>query len=305
MSSYYTLPINPPNAQKNAINYGAGLLNHQSILRQFGPPPPNYKIERHRRHGKGGGIQIRYQETTLTDAEWTWTHPFSVQGSIIQDEPSLARKKSVGLNDAPFKYRAGELNWNYENTAMKALAAGLVQFFDSRNKIGGLLTERDCQDLYDNAVSDSSKTNTINNQLYYPADRDSLVWPEEAKLAIVARCFGIGLIILSPYVRHDGLGVDRIYDIEGRPPVYARWSTGRQGSKKSLILGCLPEQTVASDRSIRPMWFTVKPADVNNTPEWWDDMYGTYVLPHVGVYKRNDRGHGKKTSHIPRGHRNT
>ncbi|KAJ4380123.1 hypothetical protein N0V86_004432 [Didymella sp. IMI 355093] len=140
-----------------------------------------------------------------------------------------------------------------------------------KNKAGNAITEADLRDLYD-TIPQQNKDARQNSVLYHPTDRDSIVWPDEPALSIIASTLNRSLIILSPFVAANGAGSNRMYDRTNRAPIYARWSTGRQGLKPPLILGCLPKQVSNAEPRIKAMWFSVQP-DQTRDPSWARSIY--------------------------------
>jgi hypothetical protein len=92
-----------------------------------------------------------------------------------------------------------------------------------------------------------------NYKLYHPADRNSLVFPDEANIAIVARAYKHSLILFCPFMNADRTGYNHFYNTQNRPLIYARWSTGRQALFPPVVLGCLPKFKLAKNPTYEVM----------------------------------------------------
>lgn len=277
MFSYYSASDDP----QTVSLLGSGIQLHEGSFQAYGPPPPNYIVERywHQQKKKGKGnlgndktLRMRYKETSSPNAVFSYDHPLSsaVRNPVIHDEALLIRKKVMGLFDAPIRYKAGEMTWHY-SSAFGALANALTAA-GKKNKSGNPVTEADIQANF-NTISQGEKNDRRNSVLYHPTDRDSMVWPDESAVSMVARGYGCSVIILSPFVSHNGVGVNRMYNCTNRPPIYARWSTGNQGLDVPIVLGCLPRQVTTTEPNLRAMWFSVKPKDLKAPPAWFTDLY--------------------------------
>jgi hypothetical protein len=270
-----------------SVGPGEGTQRHEECFRTYGPPPPNYIVERHYHSQKdpvtkklNAVMRMRYTETSSADARPSYDHPLSsaVQDPVIHNESLLVRKKAFGVFDAPITYKAGtEMTWRH-SSSMGALANAMATLGLKKKSGTGPTTEADVRAAYEN-IPQQEKDTRQNHVLYHPTDRDSMVWPDEPALAMVARFFGYSLIILSPFVSHNGLGYNRIYDLKDRPPIYARFSIGQTGQRTPVVLGCLPEQVVNTDKSFRAMWFSIEPKNTTKLPVWFTDIYVKSVLP--------------------------
>ncbi|KAF2757958.1 hypothetical protein EJ05DRAFT_528378 [Pseudovirgaria hyperparasitica] len=123
-------------------------------------------------------------------------------------------------------------------------------------------------------LSDARYTGANSLCLSHPANRDTVIFSGEVEASCVARSCGFSLIIICCLTRAEGIGWQRIYDMENRPRIYSRWSTGPQATGTPLVLMCLPSTPLShgGGKEMRNVfatgyafrkrmtdWFTMKP----------------------------------------------
>ncbi|KAI4639083.1 hypothetical protein J4E93_009573 [Alternaria ventricosa] len=136
--------------------------------------------------------------------------------------------------------------------------------------------EADVRATFD-SITPQEAAEPTNSALFYPADRGSIVFPEEPAVAIVARKYGCSLIVICPFMRADKMGYNHFYNIKNRPPMYARWSTGQQAQAMPLVLGCLPMHKFNTSPSYEAMWFYIE-ANSIDPPDWYNGFYTQFNL---------------------------
>lgn len=236
---------------------GISLDAHETELRTNGPPPPNYLVERLERGGGGPKhYSISYTElSTSSQTSKRAPHPFSVEGLQKTPTPKITKEFDLnrpdyrGVFHVPITYKAGPgIKWQFSGSPAGALAAALAargvkcRYGD----ITKVVTEADVKATF---ASISAKETQVsdNYTLYHPADRNSLVFPDGANIAIVARAYKHSLILFCPFMNADRTGYNHFYNTQNRPPIYARWSTGRQALLSPVVLGCLPKFKLAKN----------------------------------------------------------
>lgn len=272
MASYYSATDDPQPGHKAGLT----VRMHEETFQQYGPPPPNYTVEKVYRWEFPETVKakqvckLRYMEASST--AWSFDHPLSsmAKSSVFQNEKLLVKQRAHGVFDVPFTYKTGELSWHYSSSAFGALARAMDRV-GMKNRTGDTITEANLQDLY-GTISQQVKDDRQNSVLYHPTNRDTIVWPDEPALSIVASRLDRSLIILCPLVAANGTGAMRMYDRTNRPPIYARWSTGRQSLKPPLILGCLPKMPTEEEPRIKCMWFSVWPNKAR-APTWGRPLF--------------------------------
>ena len=118
---------------------------------------------------------------------------------------------------------------------------------------------------------------SLYNTLYHPADRHTMLFKEEADVAMTLHNIraDVSLIVVCPFIRGDGVGFHRIHDSVDRPPIYARWSTGPQAVHRPLIVGCLPAAPAVNMKGTRDvLWYQLQPSNRWGTPTFIDRLYG-------------------------------
>jgi hypothetical protein len=265
------------------VRRGKALDAHETELKTYGPPPPNYFIERQEsRGGQHRNHYMRYTELSVSSSASTNIYPLSPTGlksnptPIIHDEFDLDRATSPGVFDVPITYKAGtQIRWSHSSTWQGALTLALASYgFKCKSDKTKLVTEADVRATF-KCITSKEAAEPKNSTLYYPADRKSMVFQDEPNVAMVARKYGCSLIIFCPFVGADKVGYNRIYNTKNRPPIYARWSTGQQAQVAPLVLGCLPKQKLKDAKSYEVMWFFID-VNQNDLPHW-----------HVGFYTRH------------------
>jgi hypothetical protein len=254
---------------------------HEDEYRTYGPVPPNYEVVRiNASIGKlKNQLAIRYTEQSSGSTRRNLNHPLSPAGlaetpnPIIHAEPLIDRKISPGFFEAPITYKAGtQVQWIHYKTWQGALAAALASHGITSRHSNQVVTEADIKATCD-SMDMKVATSSDNSVLYHPTDRSSMVFKDEPAVAAVARKHGLSLILVCPYVEHDGTGYNRLYNIKGRPPIYARWSAGRQGQNPPLVLGCLTRQvSTRGSKGFDVLWFYLKP-NANAVPNWYTGMF--------------------------------
>ncbi|EUC41446.1 hypothetical protein COCMIDRAFT_29776 [Bipolaris oryzae ATCC 44560] len=249
--------ISSDDPQAKAMVDGEVMMNaHLANFRKHGPPPPNYRVERKETNLQSAkAYLIQYQE--LSSTRTSYDHPLSAKGleknpnPIIHNEPELNRPNCPGIVDAPIKYKASaQMKWIHFETWTKALAA---------------------------ALASQKQVSKSNREFYYPPDRGSLIFKNEPSVSIVARAYGASLVVIYPFVSKNKSHFNRIYDIQNRPPIHARWSTGLRATLPPLVLGRLPKQNLTTVGAAKPYDVMCFLIDINmvNRPAW-----------HVGLYHK-------------------
>ncbi|RYN22506.1 hypothetical protein AA0112_g9783 [Alternaria arborescens] len=207
---------------------------HETELCKNGPAPPNHLVEC--RRTVDGKYTIGYTElSTSSQTSERAPHSFSAEGLQKTRTPKIAREFDLsrldyhGVFHIPITYKAGpKIKWQFSGSSARALAWALAGR-GVKCKYGDLtkvFTEADIKATF---ASISAKETQVsdNYKLYHPADRNSLVFPDEANIAIVARAYKHSLIPFCPFMNADRTGYNHFYNTQNRPPIYARWSTGR------------------------------------------------------------------------------
>lgn len=168
------------------------------------------------------------------------------------------------------------MRWLHSDTPQAALTMALVSHgFKCKTDRTRPVDEADVRATFD-SITPQEAAEPRNSALFYPADRGSIVFPEEPDVAIVARKYGCSLIVICPFMRADKMGYNHFYNIKNRPPMYARWSTGQQAQAMPLVLGCLPMHKFNASSSHEAMWFFIE-ANSIDPPDWYNGFYTQYV----------------------------
>ncbi|RYN68207.1 hypothetical protein AA0117_g11301 [Alternaria alternata] len=253
---------------------------HETELCKNGPAPPNYLVER--RLKKDGKYNIRYTELSGSpQTSKRAPHPFSAESLQKNPTPKIAKEFDLnrpdyrGVFHVPITYKAGpEIKWQFSGSPARALAAALAAR-GVKCKHGDLtkvVTEADVKATFA-SVSAKEMQVSDNHKLYHPADRNSLVFPDEVNIAIAARAYKHSLVLFCPFMNADRTGYNHFYNTENRPPIYARGSTGRQASFPPVVLGCLPKFKLPKNPTFEVMWFSIDVDKGVARPTWHRCLY--------------------------------
>jgi hypothetical protein len=260
-------------------NGGKAVDAHEAEYRKYGPPPPNYMVQRKKTAmGKVQNVVV-IEYTERASNKRSYDHPLSPRANasgespIIDEEHTLDREEVRGLFYVPITYKAGPLIWREAINWQTALAAALNNRGIRNKETNQPITSADVQAAYEKlpVATTSAHQNSV---LYHPADRKSMVFKHESAVATVARQYNLSTIVFCPFVDHEGTRYKHIYNTENRPPIYARWSTGRQGLFPPLLLGCIPEQLTSQNKEFDVIWFSIEP-NKNNIPVWYLELFGS------------------------------
>ncbi|KAF2010039.1 hypothetical protein BU24DRAFT_414480 [Aaosphaeria arxii CBS 175.79] len=200
-------------------------------VKAHGPVPSNYSVSRNDYKRPEGKIYAaRYTEKT--SKRKTSEHPCSPNnrrlGFRIAEE-GYQPVAVVGAIQAPFNYNTKDWKWKFHKTWADAAAAALA-----------------------------SSGCSVDDCPYHPSDRRTVVYQHEARCASVVREMGgRSLIIVTPEIPNNAQRWNQFWDEEERPKMYARWSTGPQGTSKPIVLGCLPVWYEWNTREA--LWYTLEP----------------------------------------------
>jgi hypothetical protein len=173
-------------------------------------------------------------------------------------EFALDRKNCHSFFHPPFQYVPGQIMWQHHESWEEALLAAYNHKHPEKP-----LETLNIHGLRRDVLTNSNEwKDTRTRILYHPADRDTAIFKDETKASILVYLHYHSLIIVCLLVNADGVGWGRIWDKEHRPPIYARWSTGKQAIYEPLVLMCLPQEETpkGKDSYYKPAhWFNMKP----------------------------------------------
>jgi hypothetical protein len=277
----------PTDERQPKQNYQGAADRHHLDYQRYGPPPRNFRVTRKRymrKDDKGKTISSfteAYYEDTVTGTGrrkgGLWDHPYSPAGQSkdphIQDEFTDNRPPVPGLFFPP-SYSPGKFRWVFHKNWQTALAAAFTAK-GSRTVNKGPLTEKTIDDFV-NLLKKANKYEP-SYDLYHPSDRNTAIFDGEPECSLVAHYFGTGwtLNIACPLTNADGSGWDRIWQPHNRPPIRFRTSTGPQGIKPPLFLGCITKENSVLNEWVKRevYWYTLEPVAGTDFKGRWDLMY--------------------------------
>jgi hypothetical protein len=187
-------------------------------------------------------------------------------------EFALDRKNCRGFFHPPFQYVPGQMMWQHHESWEEALLAAYNQKHPEKP-----LKIFNIHGLRRDVLTNSTEwRDTRTHILHHPADRDTVIFKDETMVSLMAYLLGHSLVIVCPLVNADGVGWSRIWDKENRPPIYTRWSTGKQAISEPLVLMCLPQEETPKGRESfnRPVhWFNMKPRPGSAFERTWTDLW--------------------------------
>ncbi|CAN9242408.1 unnamed protein product [Alternaria sp. RS040] len=181
---------------------GDALDAHETELCKNGPAHPNYLVQRRRT------VEDKYRigYTGLFTSSQTperALRPFSAKGLQKTPTPKMAKEFDLnrpdyrGVFHVPITYKAGpeiegQFSWSPARALASALAGRGVKC--GYGDLTQVVTEADVKATF---ASISAKETQVSDKytLYHPADRNSLVFLDEANIAVVARAYKHSLIL--------------------------------------------------------------------------------------------------------------
>lgn len=273
------------NPQKLGVkNTGeAPLVNHVNTIRAHGPPPRNYRVERVRKSYRIRGNPIsqnehiqQYTNLSVAGAGPSRHHPLSPAGlqetpnPVIEREFVDERAICCGFFQPPFEYVPNQWIWcSYDN--WEGAMADAFRAMGTPNKNRQPFQEADMTEMHENLKKNPQQYGHASKHvLYHPADRDAWIFEGEPECAMVAANVGYSLVIVCPLLNKSGEDWSRPWDIINRPPIRARFSTGRQADNRLMIMGCLPMATsLGTKRERKTLWFSLRPKSMDRMHPAW------------------------------------